>query len=161
MFCARDLFSVGKVLFHIDHFQCNIKQLVQYPNTWAYTREIYQMPGVAETVDFEHIKNHYYVSIVFWTLRLSLVKKTAFCFQQVHLIFFSLEWLGKWHFSSFAVLSTFRPAIWRSIPWASFQWVQYWTWTNPMAGKDCQPNKQSTDSWSLSGNVAQQFTTLC
>ncbi len=44
------------------HFKCNRRRLVDYPNLWAYTRELYQMPGVAETVNFHHIKHHYYVS---------------------------------------------------------------------------------------------------
>ncbi|WP_193367399.1 glutathione S-transferase family protein [Pelagibius marinus] len=44
------------------HFKCNLKRLVDYPNLWDYARELYQMPGVAETVDFFHIKHHYYGS---------------------------------------------------------------------------------------------------
>jgi len=44
------------------HFKCNRARIVDYPNLWAYTREIYQMPGVAETVNLEHIRNHYYAS---------------------------------------------------------------------------------------------------
>ena len=44
------------------HFKCNLRRLVDYPNLWAYTRELYQWPGVAETVDFAHIKGHYYGS---------------------------------------------------------------------------------------------------
>lgn len=44
------------------HFKCNLRQLVDYPNLWSYTRELYQMPGIAETVDFTHIKRHYYRS---------------------------------------------------------------------------------------------------
>jgi putative glutathione S-transferase len=36
--------------------------LVDYPNLWAYARELYQVPGVAGTVNFEHIKRHYYGS---------------------------------------------------------------------------------------------------
>ncbi len=44
------------------HFKCNLKQIKDYPNLWAYTRELYQWPGVAETINFEHIKHHYYVS---------------------------------------------------------------------------------------------------
>jgi putative glutathione S-transferase len=44
------------------HFKCNLRRLVDYPNLWAYTRELYQWPGVAETVDFTHIKSHYYAS---------------------------------------------------------------------------------------------------
>lgn len=47
---------------YVGHFKCNIRRLVDYPNLWAYTRDLYQTPGVAETVDFKHIKNHYYQS---------------------------------------------------------------------------------------------------
>lgn len=44
------------------HFKCNIRRLRDYPALWGYTRELYQMPGVAETTDFAHIKAHYYGS---------------------------------------------------------------------------------------------------
>lgn len=44
------------------HFKCNLKRLVDYPNLWDYTRELYQWPGVAQTVNFDHIKQHYYRS---------------------------------------------------------------------------------------------------
>ncbi|NNJ73897.1 MAG: glutathione S-transferase family protein [Anderseniella sp.] len=44
------------------HFKCNRARIVDYPNLWAYTRDIYQRPGVAETVDLGHIRNHYYAS---------------------------------------------------------------------------------------------------
>ena len=44
------------------HFKCNLRRLVDYPNLWNYTRELYQVPGVAETVDLFHIKHHYYES---------------------------------------------------------------------------------------------------
>lgn len=44
------------------HFKCNRSRLVDYPNLWGYTRELYQMPGVAETVDFDHIRRHYHYS---------------------------------------------------------------------------------------------------
>jgi putative glutathione S-transferase len=44
------------------HFKCNLRRLVDYPNLWAYTRELYQVPGVAGTVDLDHIKRHYYVT---------------------------------------------------------------------------------------------------
>lgn len=47
---------------YVGHFKCNLKMLKDYPNLWSYTRELYQMPGVANTVNFEHIKNHYYQS---------------------------------------------------------------------------------------------------
>ncbi|MEO1182762.1 MAG: glutathione S-transferase family protein, partial [Cyanobacteria bacterium J06636_28] len=47
---------------YVGHFKCNIRRLVDYPNLWSYVRDLYQTPGVAETVDFKHIKNHYYQS---------------------------------------------------------------------------------------------------
>ena len=47
---------------YVGHFKCNIRRLSDYPNLWAYTRELFQWPGVRETVNFEHIRRHYYVS---------------------------------------------------------------------------------------------------
>jgi len=47
---------------YVGHFKCNLKRLVDYPNLWAYTRDLYQHPGVAETINMLHIKNHYYCS---------------------------------------------------------------------------------------------------
>ncbi|MGH8685832.1 MAG: glutathione S-transferase family protein [Nitrosospira sp.] len=44
------------------HFKCNLRRLVDYPNLWGFTRELYQWPGVAATVDMRHIKEHYYRS---------------------------------------------------------------------------------------------------
>lgn len=44
------------------HFKCNRNRLVDFPNMWAYTRELYQYPGVAQTVNFDHITRHYYAS---------------------------------------------------------------------------------------------------
>jgi putative glutathione S-transferase len=49
------------VVYHY-HFKCNLRRLRDYANLWAYTRELYQVPGVARTVDFWHIKEHYYRS---------------------------------------------------------------------------------------------------
>ena len=48
-------------VYHL-HFKCNVRRIVDYPALWGYTREIYQMPGVRETVHFDHIKRHYYES---------------------------------------------------------------------------------------------------
>jgi len=47
---------------YYGHFKCNLKRLVDYPNLWAFTRELYQMPGIADTVNLDHIKAHYYGS---------------------------------------------------------------------------------------------------
>ncbi|MEA2739656.1 MAG: glutathionyl-hydroquinone reductase, partial [Acetobacteraceae bacterium] len=44
------------------HFKCNIRRIVDYKHLWDYTRDIYQLPGIAGTVDFGHIKRHYYMS---------------------------------------------------------------------------------------------------
>lgn len=49
-------------LVYVGHFKCNLRRLQDYPNLWSYTRELYQTPGVAATVDIEHIKKHYYMS---------------------------------------------------------------------------------------------------
>jgi putative glutathione S-transferase len=47
---------------YVGHFKCNLRRLVDYPNLWAYVRDLYQTPGVAETVNWQHIKGHYYQS---------------------------------------------------------------------------------------------------
>lgn len=44
------------------HFKCNLRRIEDYPNLSNWLRELYQWPGIAETVDFTHIKNHYYAS---------------------------------------------------------------------------------------------------
>ena len=44
------------------HFKCNRRRIVDYPNLWGYTRELYQWPGVAETVNLDHIARHYHYS---------------------------------------------------------------------------------------------------
>jgi glutathionyl-hydroquinone reductase len=44
------------------HFKCNLARLRDFPNLWNYLKELYQLPGVAETVDFDHIKQHYFRS---------------------------------------------------------------------------------------------------
>ncbi len=48
-------------VYHL-HFKCNRKRLVDFPNLWAYTRELFQYPGVAGTVHFDHIVRHYHYS---------------------------------------------------------------------------------------------------
>lgn len=47
---------------YVGHFKCNKKRIVDYPNLWSYTRELYQHPGVADTINMHHIKHHYYGS---------------------------------------------------------------------------------------------------
>ena len=48
-------------VYHL-HFKCNRKRVIDYPNLWAYARELYQWPGVAKTVNFDHIVRHYHYS---------------------------------------------------------------------------------------------------
>lgn len=47
---------------YVGHFKCNIRRIADYPNLSGYLKDLYQVPGVAETVDFYHIKHHYYGS---------------------------------------------------------------------------------------------------
>lgn len=47
---------------YVGHFKCNLRRIADYPNLAGYLRELYQVPGVAETVNFDHIKRHYYVT---------------------------------------------------------------------------------------------------
>jgi len=47
---------------YVGHFKCNIRRIEDYPNLSGYLRDLYQQPGIAETVNFEHIKGHYYKS---------------------------------------------------------------------------------------------------
>lgn len=48
-------------VYHL-HFKCNRNRIVDYPNLWAYTRELYQWAGVADTVNMDHIVRHYHYS---------------------------------------------------------------------------------------------------
>ncbi|MDX1524536.1 MAG: glutathione S-transferase C-terminal domain-containing protein, partial [Anaerolineae bacterium] len=75
---ATQRFLVGKQLTEADirlfttlvrfdavyfvHFKCNLRRLVDYPNLWAYARDLYQRDGFGETVNFDHIKRHYYLT---------------------------------------------------------------------------------------------------
>jgi len=47
---------------YFGHFKCNIRRLTDYPNLWRFTRELYQHPKIRPTIDFVHIKHHYYAS---------------------------------------------------------------------------------------------------
>ena len=47
---------------YVGHFKCNLKRIADYPNLSNYVRELYQIPGIAETVDINYIKRHYYYS---------------------------------------------------------------------------------------------------
>jgi glutathionyl-hydroquinone reductase len=47
---------------YYSHFKCNVRRIVDYPNLWGYLRDLYHEPGIRDTVDFRHIKGHYYGS---------------------------------------------------------------------------------------------------
>jgi putative glutathione S-transferase len=47
---------------YVGHFKCNIRRIADYPSLSGYLRELYQVPGIAETLNMDHIKNHYYGS---------------------------------------------------------------------------------------------------
>jgi putative glutathione S-transferase len=47
---------------YVGHFKTNLKRIVDLPNLWGYTRDLYQQPGVADTVNLDHIKTHYYTT---------------------------------------------------------------------------------------------------
>ncbi len=47
---------------YVGHFKCNLRRILDYPNLWGYLRDLYQQPGVADTVKMRHIKGHYYES---------------------------------------------------------------------------------------------------
>jgi putative glutathione S-transferase len=47
---------------YVGHFKCNQRRIADYDNLAGYLRELYQYPGIRETVDFDHIKRHYYVT---------------------------------------------------------------------------------------------------
>jgi len=47
---------------YVTHFKTNLRRIVDYPNIWGFTRDVYQLPGVAETVNMAHIKSHYFES---------------------------------------------------------------------------------------------------
>lgn len=47
---------------YYSHFKCNKRRLTDYANLWGYTRDLFQIPGVASTVNIDHIKHHYFGS---------------------------------------------------------------------------------------------------
>lgn len=75
---ARQRFLVGRQLTEADirlfttlvrfdavyfvHFKCNLRCLIDYPNLWGYARDLYQRDGFGDTVNFDHIKRHYYMT---------------------------------------------------------------------------------------------------
>ena len=58
LFCTLVRFDA----VYYGHFKCNIRRIVDYPNLDGYLRDLYQQPGIAETVNFDHIKRHYYIT---------------------------------------------------------------------------------------------------
>jgi glutathionyl-hydroquinone reductase len=58
LFCTLVRFDV---VYH-GHFKCNIRRIVDYPNLQGYLMDLYQRPGIADTVNFDHIKRHYYMT---------------------------------------------------------------------------------------------------
>jgi putative glutathione S-transferase len=58
LFCTLVRFDV---VYH-GHFKCNIRRIVDYKNLQGYLMDLYQQPGIAETVSFDHIKRHYYMT---------------------------------------------------------------------------------------------------
>jgi len=49
-------------LVYVTHFKCNVKRIIDYKNLSRYTRELYAIPAIKNTTNFEHIKRHYYYS---------------------------------------------------------------------------------------------------
>jgi putative glutathione S-transferase len=58
LFCTLVRFDV---VYH-GHFKCNIRRIIDYSNLQGYLMDLYQQPGIAETVNFDHIKRHYYMT---------------------------------------------------------------------------------------------------
>lgn len=58
LFCTLVRFDA---VYH-GHFKCNVRRIADYPNLDGYLRDLYQQPGIADTVNLDHIKRHYYVT---------------------------------------------------------------------------------------------------
>lgn len=58
LFCTLVRFDV---VYH-GHFKCNIRRIIDFPNLQGYLMDLYQLPGIAATVNFDHIKRHYYIT---------------------------------------------------------------------------------------------------
>jgi putative glutathione S-transferase len=58
LFCTLVRFDA----VYYSHFKCNIRRILDYPNLQGYLMDLYQQPGIAETVNFDHIKRHYYIT---------------------------------------------------------------------------------------------------
>ena len=48
---------------YYTHFKCNLRRIMDYPNLSNYLRDLYQVPGIADTVSIDHIKRHYFISM--------------------------------------------------------------------------------------------------
>jgi putative glutathione S-transferase len=60
LFCTLVRFDV----VYYGHFKCNLRRIIDYPNLQGYLMDLYQQPAIAETVNFDHIKRHYYMTHV-------------------------------------------------------------------------------------------------
>jgi putative glutathione S-transferase len=58
LFCTLVRFDA---VYH-GHFKCNLRRIIDYPRLHAYLVDLYRVPGIAETVNMDHIKRHYYVT---------------------------------------------------------------------------------------------------
>ena len=58
LFCTLVRFDA----VYYGHFKCNLRRVVDYPNLQGFLQDLYQVPGIAHTVNFDHIKRHYYVT---------------------------------------------------------------------------------------------------
>jgi putative glutathione S-transferase len=58
LFCTLVRFDV---VYH-GHFKCNLRRIIDYPNLQGYLMDLFQQPGIADTVNFDHIKRHYYMT---------------------------------------------------------------------------------------------------
>jgi glutathionyl-hydroquinone reductase len=58
LFCTLVRFDA---VYH-GHFKCNLRRIIDYSNLQGYQMDLYQQPGIAETVNFDHIKRHYYIT---------------------------------------------------------------------------------------------------
>jgi putative glutathione S-transferase len=58
LFCTLVRFDA----VYYSHFKCNLRRIVDYPNLQGYLADLYQQPGIAETVNLDHIKRHYYIT---------------------------------------------------------------------------------------------------
>jgi len=58
LFCTLIRFDV---VYH-GHFKCNLRRIIDYPNLQGYLLDLYQQPGITDTINFDHIKRHYYMT---------------------------------------------------------------------------------------------------